>query len=339
MNETTQTDLAGEEKLDTNVQVGGKDIQAVTGEDEVENILGWIAIYTVGPAFRVGRSWLEEEANELGIDPKYLPSETSPKRAHTRASNLLVNETGGILPAGVEANVERDDYSTFDLEITDRREDETKMEVIGQLIYDSGEVFTQADTSDPEMLDIYQQYARAWNELYEEMAESNLGKDIRTMVRDFMTDHTTSVRMREGGAVYFVPAHYEEMLTAFTELMDRINVRWKDRGHNTGIDVVEVIDSPAKRDMVEEKVRQTMDGAVESLIEDALDELDEEEAANEVVSSLSSELGDIESLAAEHNALLSADISVRQALEDWKDRVRNEQQEELVEKLAQSVDV
>lgn len=335
----TQEKLSGETfaSVDT-ASVGGKEIQAVTDNEDVDSILGWVAFYTIGPAYSIPRDWLEEKASDLGIPPEMLPSETSPKRAFTRACNRVTNETHGVVPEGVEADTSRNDYSTFDLEVTDRREDgEVHTEVIGQLIYDEQSVYTQAKTQNHEYLDFYQRYASAFKSEFEEMENSNLGKDIRNSVREFATDHSTSVRMRDAGAVYFVPAHYNELMTAWQNLIAAIN-QHKDRGHPASLDTVEVIDSPAKREMVENKVRRNLSNAVEGIVEEALEELDEDQAANEVVSNLADDLDDVENFAVEHNTLLNADISVRKSLEEWKERVESDK-EQLVEKMVQKVDV
>lgn len=334
----TQTTLDGERKSEVeSVQVGGKEIQAVTGGEDVDSVLGWITIYTIGPAYTVPREWLEEKANEVGLPPEMLPSETSPKRAFTRACNHLVNDTSGVIPAEVEAATSRKDYSTFCLEVTDRREEDVTMEVIGELIYDGGQVYTQAKTSRAEYLDFYQRYAEAFKQKFDEMKESNLGKDIRNSVREFATEHSTSVRMRDGGAVYFVPAHYEEQMLAWKEIITGLN-QWKDRGHPASLDTVEVIDSPGKREMIENKVRQSLSEAVEGIVDEALEELDEDQAAAEVVAGLADELDEAENMAVEHNTLLNADISVRQSLEEWKERVSGDK-EQLVEKMVQQVNV
>ena len=335
-----QTDLTGDEKNSpSNVQVGGKEIQAVTGDADVESILGWVATYTIGPVFTVDRGWLEEQANELGIPSEQLPSETSPKRAFTRACIRLRDDSFGVVPEGVEPNTERKDYNTFELEITDRREDgEVNTEIIGELQYEDSDVYVQAKTSNPEYLDFYQRYAEKFRSLFETMKTSNMGKDIRKATRQFATEHSTAVKIRNGGAVYFVPAHYEEGLMAWKELISRINSVWKDHGHEAALETIEVIDSPGKREMVERKVRESLEESVEKLVETALDELDEEQAANEVVASLADDLSEMENLASEHNALLNADISVRSSLESWKEQVEDDK-EELVSKLVNEVDV
>ena len=339
MEESVQADLEGGEKVSPETaKLGGKEIQAVTGEEEVESVLGWIAVYTIGPKFTVDRSWLLEQAGDLGISENMMPSEVSPRRAYTRAAKRVA-DTVGIVPEGVEASTTRADYSTFQLEITDRREDgEINSEIIGELKYDDGGVYSKAKSSNGEYLDYYQRYAQEFTELHEEMMESNTGKDIRAALRKFIQNDSTSVKMRSAGAVYFVPAHYDQMVSAWKELINRINSTWKDSGHASNVDLIEVIDSPAKRDMVERKVRNSLEQTVEGIVESALDEFDEEAAANEFVANLADDLSSAQNMAVEHNTLLNADISVRKSLESWKSRV-GEDNEELVSKLVEEVDV
>lgn len=333
-----QTTVEGEEKLETDVTVGGREIQAVSDTDEVESVLGWMTIYTIGPSFTVEREWLEVRASELGIPHNMLPSEVTPKRAFTRASKKLPSEAEIDLPADVEINTTRDDYSHFDLEITDRRDGELHSEVIGVLEYDEKEVYTRAKTSNPEYIEWFQILSREYKELFDLMGRSNLGKDVRKSVRSFCNDHSTSVKMRDAGAVYFVPAHYQDHLEAFQTLISDIDEHWKDEGFECRIDPVEVIDSPSKRQMVEEKVQKQLTETVDGIVEEALEKFDEERAANEVVSELGKELASVESLAVEHNTLLNAEMSVQEALENWKDSVKSEQ-EALVQGLVDEVEV
>ena len=333
-----QTTVDGGEKLETDVTVGGRKIQAVSDADEVESVLGWMTIYTIGPSFKVDRKWLVERAAELGIPQNMLPTEVTPKRAFTRASKKLPSEAEINLPEDVEINTTRDDYSHFDLEITDRRNGELHSEVIGVLEYDDGEVYTKAKTSNPEYIEWFQILSREYKELFDLMGRSNLGKDIRKSVRGFCNDHSTSVKMRDAGAVYFVPAHYQEHLEAFQTLVEDIDEYWKDGGFECRIDAVEVIDSPSKRKMVEEKVQKQLTQTVDGIVEEALEKFDEDQASNEVVSELGKELSKAENLAVEHNTLLNAEMSVQEALKSWKQSVRDDQ-EQLVQELVDEVTV
>ena len=333
----SQTTLDGEEKLSSNVTVGGREIQAVSDADEIESVLGWMTIYTIGPSFTVDRTWLEERAAELGIPEEMLPTAVTPKRAFTRASKKLPKYVED-LPQDITLNTEREDYSTFNLEITDRRDGELHSEIIGTLEYDDENVYTRAKTGNTEYIGVFQNAAKEFKDLFDLMGRSNLGKDIRKSVRGFCNEHSTSVKMRDAGAVYFVPAHYEEHLKAFQTLVSDIDKNWKREGFECRIDTVEVIDSPTKRAMVEDKVRKSLETAVEGIVDEAIEQFNEERAANEVVSELGKELASVESLAVEHNTLLNAEISVQEALEKWKSSVR-ESEQEIVEELVKSVDV
>lgn len=337
-----------EEQVSTDVQVGGRDISMVTDGQEIESVLGWTVIYTIGPAFTVDRAWLEDRAEELGIPSGMLPSPVSPKRAHTRASTLLPeintdmlsDNVTSLVPNGVELHTQRakNDNNVFHLEITDRRGEEMTATEIGDLIYEDQGVYTRATTSDPEYIEWFQTISEEFNTLYEKHLRSNMGKDVRKMVRGFCKEHSTSVKMRDAGAVYFVPAQYQDQLNGLKTLIDDINTHWKNVGFDATIDTIEVIDSPAKREMVESKVRKALSETVEGLVEDALDSFDEEKAANEVVSGLGKELAQVENLAVEHNTLLNAEMSVKSALASWKDQVKSDE-EQLIDELVASVDV
>lgn len=340
-----QKTLDGDEKLSTdNASVGGKEIHAVTDGEEVESVLGWMTWYTFGSG-DVDRKWLEERASELGIPESWLPSPVTPRRAFTRASKMLVPETNGIIPADVEANTERSntDNKVFYLEVIDRREgvENSTSDVIGKLEYDSDSenVYTRAKTSSPEYIEWFQMYSEEFKNLFDLYNHSNRIKEVRKAFRDrFLKAETTSVTMRPAGAVYFVPAHYQEGFEAYRQLVSDIETHWKDSGYECTVDTVEVIDSPEKRAMVEKKVRNSLEEAVEGIVEEALDEFDEEKAANEVVSELGKELANAENLAVEHNTLLNAEMSVRSALESWKADVE-EDEEDLIQKMVEKVDV
>ena len=339
----TQETLDGEEKITTETaKVGGKEISAVTDGEEVESVLGWMTWYTFG-AGDVDRKWLEERAAELGIPEKWLPNPVTPRRAFTRACKMLPSETSGIIPEDVEANTERSntDAKTFFLEITDRRDgvENSSTEVIASLEYEDESVHTRTKTANPEYLGFYEEFSQEFRQLFDLYSNSNRIKEVRKAFRDrFLKAETTSVTMRPAGAVYFVPAHYQEGFEAYRQLVRDIDEHWKDSGYECSIDPVEVIDSPAKREMVEKKVRSSLEEAVEGIVDEALDSFDEEKAANEVVSELGKELAKAENLAVEHNTLLNAEMSVKGALKSWKGNLEDEE-EDLVQKLVDEVDV
>lgn len=321
--------------------VGGTQIQAVK-DDDIENILGWTVIYTIGPDFTVGRSWLESRASELGIDSRFLPPETSSKRAYTRACKRLEDYSlGAARHPDVEAVTEREDHSTFAVELIDRRPDDSVSHpVIGHIVYEDGQPIYETKTSETEYVETFSKYRQQMDDEFALQKESNTGGDIRRMVREFAKHKDSAgVKMRDAGAVYFVPRQAGDGLMKLKTLVKEINESWKTSGFQAAVDTIEVIDSAEKRNMVERKVRRTLDTIVESALEGAFDELDEETAAQDVVGDVGAELVRAENVAAEHNALLDVEMSVEETLEEWKDRVSSEEKEKLVEAAMKEVDV
>ncbi len=323
--------------------VAGTQVTAVTDEN-ITDILGWTVVYTIGPRFTVDRTWLEEAAGRLGLDPDLLPAQTTERRAWSRACKRAdrtdLSDARHAL-VDVETNRDEDDSSVFHLEVVDRRPDDSIVhESVARFEYDSGSLITSVTTSVPDYVELASEYASHTQELFELHKQSNTGADLRRAIREFVkkTD-TAGVKMRDAGAVYFVPRQAGNDLLAFKELMQEVDETWKTSGFECAVDTIEVVDSADKREMVERKVRHTLDSVVESALESAFEELDEETAAQDVVSEVGSDLVRAENVALEHNALLDVELSVEETIESWKDRVVDEQKEALVEAAAKEVDV
>lgn len=320
--------------------VGGHQIQAVQ-DDDVENILGWTVVYTIGPYWTVDRQWLEERAAELGIDHKHLPSETTSKAAYTRACKRLDrHELGAASHPAVDVETVREDRNTFNVELVDRRGDDVIHEVIGEIEYVDKSAVSTPKTEEKEYVETFLEYSKQAQQLHELHQTSNTGVDIRTMIREFAKHPSSAgVKMRDAGAVYFVPRQAGDTLLAMKQLVEEINETWKTSGYEAAVDTIEVIDSADKREMVERKVRKTLDSVVESALDAAFDELDEETAAQDVIGEVGEDLVRAENVAAEHNALLDVELSVEETLAGWKDRVSSEDKEELVEAAIEEVDL
>lgn len=336
--------------LDDNVKVGGKEIAAVLDEqdaDELE-ILGWTVIFTVGNDFVVDREWLEARATELGIPHHLLPRQTSKKRAFGRAANRLTRtaHSWDEHEDDVQVSLHKESHKEYHVEVTDRRDGDVTATKVGGLFWDTDldpsgmraqvghpERGTESDvdvTKGSEFYELFGDYLQAFKEEMDLMQRSNLGEDIRTMIRGFATRKSESVKLRDGGAVYFCPVTTEEVIMAMKTLLEDLNSEWKNSGFECAIDTIEVINTEEKRDMVEKRARKRVRSRVEDVIGDALDQLNEEDVIDEVVGSVEDELEDVESFADTYNALLNVEIAVEDELEDWKNRV-TEEQEELIE--------
>lgn len=346
-NEGAQNDGATDSKqttIDGTTMVGGTDIEAVTGDDDRE-ILGWIVPFTIGNDFVVPRDWLENRASDLGLSPRLLPSDVSDKRAFTRAGNRVDDRMVAAMEKGenVEINLEKVKYKRiFHVEVHDRRDEERfDGELIGVIRFDTehGEPDYQPRV-DPshEMYETWEEYRYEFEEEYQLMRNSNLGEDIRHMIVKFFRSRSRSVKFRAGGGVYFAPVASEAVVKSLDQLVTEIDREHKKSGFPCELDTIEVADSDEKRSMVEEKVRRNLEQQVSDLVEDAIDELaDEDVFVDELIGDLESELDDVEGFANQYNALLDAEMTVREYLEEWRDTVTGEA-EEMVEGVLEMED-
>jgi len=340
-NSTTEAQSADKQAdLEGSVKVGGQNIEAVADDSDRE-ILGWVVPFTIGNDFIVPRSWLETRASDLGLSHAVLPSKTSKKRAFTRAGGFVEDRNvAGIEQENenVEIHLEKVKYEyEYRVEVHDRRqENEFDGEMIAYIGYDSE---TESLNWNPrikpehEMWQAAQDYIGAFRDEWDLQQKSNTGRDIRSMITRFFTTRSQSVKFRAGGGVYFAPVAAEEVVKAFDTLVSDINSEHKKSGFPCELDTIEVADSDEKKSMVEEKVRRDLERQVSELIEDAIDNLaDEDTLVDDLIGDIENELDDVEGFAGQYNALLDAEMTVREYLEDWKTTTTGEA-EDLVEEV------
>lgn len=340
MSDAKQTTLEGD------VKVGGKKISAMLDGQDAEDleILGWTAIFTIGNDFVVDREWLEARATELGIPHRLLPRKTSKKRAFGRAANRLTRTARSWDEhEDVDVALHKESHKEYHLEVSDRRDGDVTTAKVGAFYWDTdldpsgmrasvGHPNRDRDSNvdvskGSEFYELFGDYLSAFSDEMSLMERSNLGEDIRTMIRGFMTRKSSSVKLRDGGAVYFCPITTEEVVQAMKQLIADINDEWKTGGFEAEINLIEVINTEEKRDMVEKRARKRVESKVEKIIEDALDELDEDVVVDEIVGSVEEQLQDVEGFADTYNALLDVEIAVEEEIEGWKNRVTDDQKE------------
>ena len=325
--------------IDGRTKVGGTEIEAVTNDDD-RDVIGWIVPFTIGNDFVVPHDWLEARADELGLSPRLLPSKTSAKRAFTRAGNRT--DTREIVELerkeNVDIHLEKVRYERrFHLEIHDRREEgEFDGDVIGVIEYEDGLNGRPKVEPGDEAWDIWNEYVEAFKDEFELMKESVLGEDIRHMITKVFRDQSWSVKFRAGGGVYFAPPAIKDVVSGIDQLISDIDREHKVSGFPCELDTIEVADSSEKRSMVEDKVRRDLERQVAEIIEDAFEELADDEAlVDDVKGTIEDELSDVEDFAVEYNALLDAEMSVRDHLEEWKEEATG-QAEDLVDEMLTS---
>jgi hypothetical protein len=326
--------------LNGSVMIGDQKIEAVVDEDNNRDIIGWIVPFTIGNDFVVPRDWLEQRAKELNISRRFLPIETSDKRAFTRAGNRVDSRFDCPMESEeLEMNLEKVPYKrTYHLEVHDRREEEEfDGDVIGVIKFDneSTSLIDARPKVAPgdEMWDSWNEYLGKFENEFELMRNSNLGEDIRHMITSFFQSETKSVKFRAGGGVYFAPPTTGQVVNGLDQLMSEINEKHKDSGFPCELDTIEVADSDDKKNMVEEKVAREIESKVQEVVEDAFEEIaDDETLMDDVLGSVEEELDDVNDFADEYNALLNAEMTVNEHLEEWKLQATGEA-EDLVDEL------
>jgi len=326
--EGEQTDLDG------NVKVGSTNIQAVTDDSE-RDILGWIVPFTIGNDFVVPRDWLEARARDLNLSPRMLPKETSNERGFTRAGNRVDARMVARIEQSdnVEINLEKVAYKRiFHVEVHDRRDEERfDGELIGTIEYSPEQqraVMSPRIDSSHEMWETWEEYRFEFQEEFDLMRQSNLGEDIRRMIVEFFRNQSQSVKFRAGGGVYFAPQASGEVVKALDQLVTDIDREHKRRGFPCELDSIEVAATEEKQQMVEEKVRRNLEQQVTDVVQSAIDELaDEDTLVDDLVGEIEEELEDVEGFANQYNALLDAEMTVREYLEEWRDTVSGEAEE------------
>lgn len=90
--------------------------------------------------------------------------------------------------------------------------------------------------------------------------------------------------------------------------------------------------------MVEEKVRRDLQNQINELVEEAIEDLaDEDTLVDDLLTEIEAELEDVEGFAEQYNALLDAEMTVREYLEQWKDDATGDA-EDLVDGVLEDLD-
>lgn len=155
--------------------------------------------------------------------------------------------------------------------------------------------------------------------LFEKHKESHRGKDVNNMVWYLVGIWTDSLKLRD--ACYFVPANHTyridgeelpvvELIDAFAELYDWLDVHAEKPtfAQHTEINVVEIMDTDRQRQMVERKVGDRLEDMADTMAEDVIDHVqDDDTVVSEVVSEVTEALDNLRVMAGEYDDLLDTE--------------------------------
>ena len=368
-------------RLDSDFDIDGDQLTAVVDMDDEDDggevpAIGYTMIYTIGEMV-IPRDWLMGRMEDLGLpvwcpgmegEKEYmLPPKVTPKRAFTRTRKYLmdsVNDHQTIDGRLVEFETRKGDTNTFHLlanaffegEIEGIDDDgEWRQVTIGVCRYnrEHGAMAVEAKVDENDPLHApWLNFKDAALEMFMEMQESHIGKDIQKMMFKYVNHWTDSVKFREGGAVYFVPAKHEASLAALKTLVTDINEgeneegeKFKDTGNNCEIQRIPVVNNGEMRQAVEDRACAHVEDQVSSALPAAFESYENQLENNEevlidgIVEVLEEQLVETDDFATEYNALLDAELDVREAVEGWMEGRRlGEAKQNIVEEALQKVE-
>jgi hypothetical protein len=339
----------------------GQSLMGISGADDPEDVevVGQAIWYTIGSDFVIsskgtdgdetGREWLVRRMDELELPEFMVPPETSTKGAFTRTRDHLVNPRNDEITLDgktVEFETKRAGTDSFHLlanayftaDELGQEDGEWNQTTVGVFRYmtEHGSMATIPKIDrDDRMWDAWEHFAQRGTSLMDEMEESHIGRDIQKMVNRFTHDWTHTVKFRDGGAVYFVPAQYNDALDSLKTLIEEINARFKTHGKNAEFKRIPVVNDDERRQMVEERARQYIEGKVEDALDDAMEAVkeNEEELTDEIIQSAEATVKDGDSFAAQYNDLLDLRLSVEDVLDDFSDEIEGGVKGEIIDSL------
>lgn len=355
-------------KLDSDITLGGEPLSAVAGDADEAQVIGYLATYTIGDAL-IPRQWLVQRADELGIPEYIIPSEPRSHVAYSRGIKRLEGKKSERQRRVMGYDAEIQFYNPEEAERylqmvelkvyfpeseTNTEGGETVNHTLGFFDYDkdTGSVRSVQklkqpgpDASESEQ-QRYQALKPIWDELvgeftdptegwFEKMKQYHTGQDLRNSIRSVINDHTnTVIPLRSAGAVYFFPAQLGDQLEAWATLLSEINDEFKTGGKEAQLRTARMINEDAEVEWVEEQVREEMSKAVDDLLEEAWQALDDEEdTAEEIATEVLNNITDTMATAEQYNSLLEAQLSVEEILENRQAKLSDEDKQDIVERV------
>jgi hypothetical protein len=355
---------ANDERMKSNVQVNSVPLDAVSDAGEDAEVLGFAVMSTTGELV-VPREWLQAQWEQYDIPESIFPSETWNSSAYKRAMfHLLDNgedekavqtQTGrqkvslGIKDGSgnqkhVLANMwfggDHPNAEALNIE----EGGEWRQTTLGVTNYDADEQdvrITQRIDDEHPLAEVWQNLVVRIRELFETHKVSHNGDDMRDVLYDFTRYESDSIPLRDGGAVYFIPAHEKDTIEALADIWNKMDDEFKLRGRETEIQTIPVVSDTERKELVEKRAAKVVRDEIDRVLEDAFDDLedpDDDTPEDEIVGTIEEALGDHSATADVYNALVDARIDIRDVLKDFAQDVSEEARQDLIEDTLERLD-
>lgn len=348
----------------------GIDMQIEQLSDSIDGyegeVLGYGTMYTVGADYNcvVPRDWLVRKAEELRLPEYLLPKQVSPTYAFSRAMNRMTEEWDNEFWFSIP-RLDGGPAEPHEVRVDFRDGDETRLthvycrtffdsdesgeeggrwisQKIGHINYDrdNDRIVTRSnDLAGKKALQkIWAECTGTIRQWKQEMEQSHIARDIRQMMYTIINERTeTVIPLRR--SVYLFPAGLGDIVDKMSELFSAIDEQFKAKGEEVAVRTFEVLNTEEKRDWIETKVQEEVSGNIDSILETAFDEFDEDATADEALKLIRDNVSIKEQTAEQYNSLLEAEISVKNLLREKKQEITNEKKQDIVDAVIQQSEV
>ena len=200
---------------------------------------------------------------------------------------------------------------------------------------------TQRIDDEHPLSSVWQDLVVRIRELFETHKTSHNGDDMRDVLYDFTRYESESIPLRDGGAVYFIPAHEKDTVEALADIWDKMDEEFKLRGRETEIQTIPVVSDTERKQLVEKRAAKVVRDEIDRVLEDAFDDLedpDNDTPEDEIVGTIEDALGDHSQTADVYNALVDARIDIREVLKEFAQDVSEEARQDLIEDTLERLD-
>lgn len=333
--------------------IGPKPLAGVieTDEDEETEILG-VACWIVTGDVLVPREWLQEQLEAKGL-AGYIPTAVWPSSAHKRAMARLMDvaETESTINGhDVSMRLTNEDdgepnrrHVYADVWYPEReigvKGGESRSQKLGHFDYDSDYqkmTFTTTVGEDTKIHDEWLRLVGQAQGLFRKMESHHIEQDLRGII-DTVRANTSSVRLRQAGGFYFIPAWKTETIESLSSVWARMN-EFKESGYPCRIGTIPVVNDRKRREEIERCVQREVEQRVDDVVETGLETLTEEsdKTAEEIAEEVVEELEDTGTLAEEYSQLLNAKLSIRRHIKRWLNEVEG-QKEKVVQEIQEEL--
>lgn len=350
-------------RLSSDVEIANTPLSGlIGGSAEETQVFGRVYMSTTGE-FLVPNEWLAERLSDIGFKEHYIPPEPSDLRAYHRAMGRLIDpehEEAKVEGRRVNFRLTEGDDRQYLLRADVFRSREERGSEVGKeesftigvfdYVADTGSDGVIADRlrivagedleNVPILRDSWEIFVLRAQSLIQKCKTHNTGKDLQNFMSYFNNHWSQAVKVRHGGGAYFIPESEAHLIEGLAEVYTEIDEEYKETSmFHTEIRTFPVFDdkdgdhAAMIERAVQERLEDTVEGAVDSAWEVVQRQLEDGEVVRQAVKEALDGVEDAKFTADTYNNLLNVELAVRRSLEQRLTSIPPEERKHIEEAL------